>query len=89
MRLPILPINGFRMNELTVVDKANEWRRMKAVEKFATLHFEITMSTTLRNMPGDSSGRLQAFPHIRSPFAIPTPVTRKAAENLTFFSLDL
>src|ERR1022692_4489676 len=31
MRLPILPIKGFRMNELTVVDKATEWRRMKGL----------------------------------------------------------
>ena len=29
--LPILPIKGFRMNELTVVEKTNEWRRMKSL----------------------------------------------------------
>src|ERR1017187_5106200 len=29
--LAILPIKGFRMNELTVVDKATEWRRMKSL----------------------------------------------------------
>src|ERR1017187_5155302 len=29
--LPILPIKGFRMNELTVVDRANEWRRMRSL----------------------------------------------------------
>src|ERR1035438_68680 len=27
----ILPIKGFKMNDLTVVDKANEWRRMKSL----------------------------------------------------------
>ena len=31
MKLAILTIKGFRMNELTVVDRATDWRRMKSL----------------------------------------------------------
>ena len=29
--LPILPIKGFKMNDLTAVEKTDEWRRMKSL----------------------------------------------------------